>query len=382
MIRLVLASIEVGYNSVITPSFCFYVLIGFLMALFVQKRGNVKKELPIILLVFIVAYFISFVLGMSDYSILKLGVYVIVPIILAYEEISTEKVLRYCICLSLISAPVLNNLLVYEYKSLRQIDMAIAYVLFNGVIATITYVLFYRKSKWNIVLIIGVLYNCYVLMQILMEGNRGIFLAFACYALFVQLYYLKDKELSQKQHIKWVALLILEIIVAVIIFLNFNNIILEMYDAISRVTNAVPSFIIKMRRQIIGGDIANGRNEVFGFFLNKTLSNPFGYGMKSSLRVSNGLYAYPHNFILQLLFEFGWIFGVALSYVSILPTYLFLTTGRRGNNKDILILFLFIVSITVPKGMISGDIWMQPQFWFMVGWGIRLVRERKAFKEV
>lgn len=380
MIQMLIVTFEVGYNLIILSNLCIINVFGMLIIYLFMNKLKMKRDVIIMIMSFICLFLISYVVGTSGYSIIQFSVYVIIPFLMAYEDISTEKLLKYIMYISLISFPVLNKILIFEYTSLQQIDMASAYALLTGVIATMLHFIFYRKKK-NILIICSYAYNFFVMLKILMVGNRGIFLVLIVLILLIQIFYLNNKEMTKNQHIKWGGLMILEILFGLIILLYFNVIILTLYEVISHISDAVPSFIIKMKRQIIGNDIGNGRNEVYSFFIKKIISNPIGFGIESSLRISNQLYAYPHNFLMQLILELGWIGGYLLSCITLAPLFFFFKTKNDRYNRNYIILLLFIIVITIPKCMISGDIWMQPQFWYMVGIGAQLVIKRKFYKK-
>ena len=281
--------------------------------------------------------------------------------------------------MSLMSAPVLDKLLTYEFVSLQQIDMARAYALFVGVAASVIHFLFYKNKKsWWIYL--SYLYNAYIAVKLILIGNRGIYVSFAVLVVLCQISYLNNSKKNSINRMKWFMILLIEVIVFTVFALFFDQIVLFLYDLLTQKAVIVPSFLIKMRRQIQAGDISNGRSEAYSELIQLFLSHPLGNGIEATNRLSNGKYAYPHNFLLQFWIEGGIVFGTLFNYIEIKPVIYYL----RNFNKCQLIdgyFLLFLIVITVPKMLISGDIWMQPQFWLIFGYGLRLLRHKSKEKK-
>ena len=90
-----------------------------------------------------------------------------------------------------------------------------------------------------------------------------------------------------------------------------------------------------------------------------------GYGMKMSSVVSNGQYPYPHNYILQMLFEGGIIFAVYPVIISL--RIIFVTLLKKSDALQYELLLVFLLCNCIPKLLLSGDMWMQPILWLWLG---------------
>lgn len=333
-----------------------------------QFNKNINRLLFAFLLFVILMYCIHSMMGEAQITILELLLYCMIPLMLSILNFDEELVLRYILYLSLCSIPVINRILEYEYVSLQQVDMAVAYSLFVGVSACIIHFLFYKNKK-NILIYFSYIYNIYIIVRLIFVGNRGIYLSFAALILFCQITYIRGREYSKKKKRILKCVLIFELIAFVIVINNLNSIVLEIYNSLTGTGKNVPSFFIKMRRQILSGDVSNGRASGYLDLIGLIFRNPFGYGMESTYRITNGIYAYPHNFLLQFWIEFGIIFGTIFNIITCLPIYVWLSK-KIDSTKYKKNFLLFLIVITIPKMFVSGDIWMQPQFWFLFGIGM------------
>lgn len=372
MIRLLSVVALSGFQSNLLNflflSILFITTVFCLLLNYKQLSKSTNRLLFAFLVFVILMYFLHNMIGEAQITILELLLYCMIPLILSILNFDAELVLRYILYLSLSSIPVIDRILEYEYVSLQQVDMAVAYALFVGVSACIIHFLFYRNRK-NILIYFSYIYNIYVLIRLVFVGNRGIYLSFAALILFFQITYIRGQEFSKKKKRALKCVLIFELIAFFIVINNLNSIVLEVYNSLIGSGKDVPSFFIKMRRQILSGDVSNGRASGYLDLIGLIFKNPFGYGMESTYRITNGIYAYPHNFFLQFWIEFGIIFGTIFNIITCLPIYVWLSKKINSTKYEKNFL-LFLIVITIPKMFVSGDIWMQPQFWFLFGIGM------------
>ena len=372
MIRLLSVVALSGFQSNLLNflflSILFITTVFCLLLNYKQLSKSTNRLLFAFLVFVILMYFLHNMIGEAQITILELLLYCMIPLILSILNFDAELVLRYILYLSLSSIPVIDRILKYEYVSLQQVDMAVAYALFVGVSACIIHFLFYRNRK-NILIYFSYIYNIYVLIRLVFVGNRGIYLSFAALILFFLITYIRGQEFSKKKKRALKCVLIFELIAFFIVINNLNSIVLEVYNSLIGSGKDVPSFFIKMRRQILSGDVSNGRASGYLDLIGLIFKNPFGYGMESTYRITNGIYAYPHNFFLQFWIEFGIIFGTIFNIITCLPIYVWLSKKINSTKYEKNFL-LFLIVITIPKMFVSGDIWMQPQFWFLFGIGM------------
>ena len=220
--------------------------------------------------------------------------------------------------------------------------------------------------------------NGYLLYKLLQVGNRGVIASVIFLILVLLICYIRNNEISAKKKRAMMIFLVITGIVLVVLVLNIERIIVYLYNYFYSSGRTVPSFIIKMYKLIVyKSDITNGRDEVYGFFISKILSSPIiGYGMEMSSSVSGGIYPYPHNFILQMLFEGGILFAAYPTYLGVrmLIDSLFVS----HTDRDYEIFAVFLLCNCIPKLLVSGSIWNQTIFWMWLGLAsVHFMRQRR-----
>ncbi len=342
------------------------VLLGFLFSSIIlgtRIKINSLLSVSILILLIITLYSVSYFTGnIGEENLLQIFEYCFLPMLCILLQTDFRKILEYIMIISLLSVSVINQLFEYQYNSIQQTDMSRAYAVFVPVVAAILHFVWYR-SESNILIKICYLYNIFLLFKLLTVGNRGIILSLAFAFFVVMIRDLKNVEIGIKKKKRLMFILIICIVIIIIISINIEMIILWAYNYSLKNLKTVPSFVLKMHRLVFEkADITNGRIPLTMFFVEKIIRKPiYGYGMGMSSRLSNGIYPYPHNFILQFLFEGGLFFAVYPVILTIRGIFKTFTGNFKNKNTEGLAVFLMCNCI--PKLLVSGDIWMQPIFW-------------------
>lgn len=105
----------------------------------------------------------------------------------------------------------------------------------------------------------------------------------------------------------------------------------------------------------------SGRSNIYGAIIEEILNNPLTiHGIASEYAVTGGTYA--HNFILELIFDFGVVFGgIAVLYIFFQSFKTIRCFIIRGNINDSINLIMFACSFFYA--LVSGSIWMSVYFW-------------------
>lgn len=105
----------------------------------------------------------------------------------------------------------------------------------------------------------------------------------------------------------------------------------------------------------------SGREGIYGTSINAILKKPFfGWGIGYDIDLS---FNYVHNFILQILIEFG-VIGLFLA-ISIF-IYFFIRIIYLQKNKHFLKLYIAILSVVFGRLLFSSDYWLRPEFWLFI----------------
>ncbi len=114
------------------------------------------------------------------------------------------------------------------------------------------------------------------------------------------------------------------------------------------------------------GDISNGRIGIYKLALTEFLNSPIvGNGIGTF--TINGEHSYPHNVIIQMLYESGIIYTIILCIpVAVFIRRLF----NRGLDDANKIVAMFLLCLSFIGLMLSSYYWNQQAFWLIVGFGI------------
>ncbi len=209
------------------------------------------------------------------------------------------------------------------------------------------------NKKWDDIIasIVGVI-------MILMGGSRGPVLFLG---VFLAMYLLRVLKRSKKK-----------------IIIIFGTIILSvgLYVVCEPLLTGISSFITKLGfssrfiTTLLGGEITNdsGRIKIWRAAINMIKENPFGYGaMGSRPTISKYIIAgYPHSIILEILIDFGVIFGGILLIAFLIASFKMLFTNRDSEWSGV---FLIFWAASCPL-LISLTYWSIPSFWAAIGVGI------------
>lgn len=87
----------------------------------------------------------------------------------------------------------------------------------------------------------------------------------------------------------------------------------------------------------------------------------FGHGI-STFAANTGM-AYPHNFLLQLLYDGGFLLFCPVA----IPLVWYAVGTLRRCNRSTWMLFLLLFCSAVIRALFSADLWKQELLWFSFG---------------
>lgn len=306
-----------------------------------------------------------------DLSGIQFVFYVIVPIYLISQSFDSEYVLRCSLYISLISLPVINSFFVLQYEQYSQAYMGNIYAILSPVIIAFIHFKLYRKQA-NILTKIAYVYNLFVLLRILSFANRGAVLCivFCLLILFINSY---DGEKRKKlPPVKVIAIAALFVLAAFAIV--FSLPLLNALASLSKeIFGNIPSFISKTITYLNEDDVLNGRSSISGFTVKAIWDSPiFGHGIETfesfARKTVGKSWPYPHNYILQLIFECGIIFSALPIFFSLSLTAK--TIFCRIEEKNEFAICCTLVCINLPKLLFSTDMWLATGFWMLITYSI------------
>jgi O-antigen ligase len=154
----------------------------------------------------------------------------------------------------------------------------------------------------------------------------------------------------------------------------FDALFIEVSTALSKQFERI-GFSTRIFNFIIEGDIiaSKGREALAKNTIEAILENPlWGYGVTGD-RALLGIY--PHNIFLEVLCQYGIIFGSILIIATLAITVRALFKIRKDRKRFAFALML--VSLVFVKLMISSTYTTEPYLFFMMGYFVLILRDKR-----
>ena len=269
--------------------------------------------------------------------------------------------LFWCSLFSVLGMFAFRLYLLNSGRALENDDMEAAY----RMLPSIMYLIYYASVKKQVIYIAiaGVLSTV-----ILIFGTRGPIVCMLVYVALLTIYYsFKSRNLKK--------LLILLIIFAIVLSVFiFDTLFIEVSSALSKVFERI-GFSTRIFNFIIEGDIiaSKGRESLAKQAIEAIIENPmWGYGVTAD-RAMFGIY--PHNMFLEILCQYGIVFGSLLIITMLVITVIALLKSRKNTRR--FTFGLMLVSIVFVKLMISSTYTVEPLLFFMMGYFVLILRKKR-----
>lgn len=365
----------------------FFLMIVYVLGLFnvvLLNRGKIKIQrggIFLIIEIFLLcACILTFMFSEKETTI-TLGdyfFYCFLPPLFLLFDFDTEKVLRYGMYLSLVSCLEVNTLLADQAISWRfsQTNLGTIYDLLPCIILAMFHFAYYRREA-SVFTKLCYVYYVYVLLRMLLVIVRGALLTLI---FGVVLIYLNRPQSNMNIIKKWSTkkkiLIGAGLISVLLIIINFETVITWLYNALGSVGinfGVVTKFYFYMST----GNVTDNREPYYELVRQMFMKSPIcGAGVQTFYAYSADGAAYPHNYILQFLFEGGLLLAVPLTYITIRE--LFRVLGARYVDKEKMIFSSCLLLLSVVPGMFSMNIWYNRTFWMIVVFG--LMGQKTDFK--
>lgn len=354
-------------NLPIKTNFFILILeIGLVLGAFFFERPEKIKVMTFILLFMILfIYLLTMYTGIkTNYTFSLLLYYALIPVFVSGQKLDGECILRYILYISMTSIFALESLLSYQYEQLNQISMGSSYAIVTVIIASILHFRFFRKNA-NSLIKLCYLYNFYLFIRIIFLANRGAILSILMpFIMMIFCNYKDDNLIFNRWNLKRIIKISVFVLVAFFTIYNFEYLVNLMYLYSEKHLSDIPSFIYKMKLFIDENKLVNGRDNIYIILLPYILNSPiWGYGLQT-FKYYTG-YVWPHNFILQFLFEGGILFAAIPIYLSIKGIYMIVF--QKINRLEQFVLIAMLMSLVFPRYIISNDPWKGPEVWLLIG---------------
>lgn len=299
----------------------------------------------------------------TDTSVIQLICYVLFPVFICYfGNINTNLMLKMCMVFGILALPVSSRLL-YS-SSGTTINMDICYAFLPCIVATVIDFFSRQRGGTKITYLLYIV-PMYYFTILLSRGMRGTVM---CVGIAILLVILVGP--NRKKY------LFLSLIIFVLLFISvffFDDIIKAIYNYYS--SRGINLYFLK-KTLYYENDLTNGRIILWKIAFDGFLESPlFGKGI-NSYNYWTG-YLYPHNFLLQFMFEGGLLAIIWFLYFFIEGT---INVFKYKIRQDIE-LYLFAFCISVPYLFVSANVWTTPLLWAFIGILLRNISIKKFKQE-
>lgn len=255
-------------------------------------------------------------------------------------------------------------------KSSKPVDyMSFAYMMLSPII--ICFVEGWRKNKK---LLIWPIVSSFILFVI---GCRG---ALVTLLVFLMLCFCKY-YLFNKISMKYLVIKIFFLVGAFLIVFNMGTLLRQLSDILVQIGFSSRT----LEFMLLGNDVfikSEGRNMIW----NQAIENIgiLGKGVFGDRTVLLDEYLnpiYPHNFILEILVDFGMILGpVLLVIFAVVVGKALLVSLKSGDSQQIQMAFAMI-SVFLVKHMVSASFLTSLDFWFYIGLTLNWITYRNYYDD-
>lgn len=355
-------SFSEGLMNLLYPACVGLILVIFPFQKSLSKTGKFNKT-SIFLVIYLLFYyfFTSIIIGEPHIPMLMFGVTTISAFILPQlVTIHVPLFLKTTMALPFLAILRLDSVFASIVDWDMQLSMDTSYAFLIPIIANIVYLAKYFRSEIGIIpralTIIFSAINLTFLLLMLQFGSRGPLVCVVSLIVWLYLCEFPNGMLT----INYKRLKV--VFTVIIVFLIFGIALLSYFDTLLKSMNFEISAISKILSLNEAGDISNGRRRINGITLSGIWNSPlFGWGL-DRFDANTGL-GYPHNFILQTLYDGGiWLFCIL--YIPIIRSFKNLIR-HQDIHQFAYISALFFAS--VPGALFSQNLWAIPALWACFG---------------
>lgn len=352
--------------SFIPNGIAILIMVPFFYLLYKNSKSILKTDIkPFVLFIFfILSYFLCSLLvyGFEKYTWHYLFDFILfgIPyILLPYLETNVLLIFRTLTIIGIAAIPIQLGQVDFLDTSDAGTWMMVSYNILKIAVASFI-TLFYDKFKLlKLISIVNILIAVIFLTAL---GSRGAILG--CIAAILLLYIYRDNKTLQPFSSKFILISTLMIIS----IFSFSRIMIFISDVMNKYDIASYSLDRIVNSLNSGSSLSSGRDKLYETALNGIEENIlFGQGIASFNNFSGN---YPHNLIIQMLYEGGLFFGTPLILLTIIP--LFSMNSKLGHFSRLLYIYLF--SAGIVQLIFSSYFWMSILFWYWIGLGLKRIK--------
>lgn len=346
------------YFVIVALTFCFSVLGK-------NKLGSRFNVIQFVIMIWLLGFyfFTQLFIGPPHTQLPMFVIFVIIALLLPYlVRIDAKYFIKGIMFFPFFAIFRLNLVFTQVSDWNDAISMDASYAFLVPITATIGYLFIYFKEEnklEKIFTLILSLINVVYLWQILQYGSRGPLLSIILLILFLLIFLPSDRGVSVRP-----GSLLLMILGILLLFFTFSS-SLPFINQVLESSGMNIHAIDKIIRLSAEGDISNGRNMINAITWSGIIESPiFGHGL-DRFDANTGL-LYPHNFILQILYDGG----ILLFLMLLVPVLKASIRIMKTCTKDEYAVFVVLLFSSVPGALFSGDMWGLARLWLFMGYAL------------
>lgn len=327
--------VSLGFEAFILMALMFALPVLFFRA---------RKSFILVEAVFIILYFVSFLIGKADNSLLISTAFwtlaVCIPLGIAGASVFNKEILfKYLRISAFIEYPILCIALL-SMGVVGSYNMSASYSLVIPVLFLFHSFFEDRRFLTGVLGVIGVI-------LIVFYGARGPFLCVAIYV-FAKLF-------MSRGNIRITIMRIGLLIGVIVLIVNWETILYQVQ--LFLINNGISSYALQ---RLVTGKITEtaGRSDLWEYYISLIKERPLtGYGLQGGwIGSGNG----PHNMLIEYVLAFGIIVGGIISIGSI---YILVRSfiKKNGTIGEIILIF---ASYNLTMYFVSGN-WLEKPFFFL-----------------
>lgn len=345
--------------------YLFSVVCIFVLGIFYNssRLKSISRQ-SIFLLIYLALFYIitDTLIGHPYTKILFFGVFTIVSFLIpSMTQIEPQLFLKAIMVLSVPAVVKVDEIFVYLGYYDDHISMGISYAFLTPVLASIIYLFTYFLKEsvgQKIITLILVAVNAVFGYYLISFGSRG-----PVFAIMATIFYmLVVKHDEDRNCIILKRKLFYMVLISVVLMVFFLTPILTGLQSILESQGITLHFIDKFLINDAGGDITNGRNDLADLTIKGFLNNPIiGHGLDQFY--NNTGIVYPHNFILQIMYDGGILFMLVLG----IPLWKGIKNIISFCTYDEFVFISALLFTSVPGALFSGNLWANGPLWMFFG---------------
>lgn len=332
-----------------------------LTSLFDKKKIHIGLY-PILILFYIIAsYYITVSFLGDPYSTLPhITVFTVCSFLLPFiASVDVKLTIKTLMILPVIGLFRLSQIFKFVTDYNEYISMGLSYAFYTPIVATIIYLFcFYRREtkKQRRLMFVVALVDLLYLFEIFKYGSRGPLVLLLMLLTFL----LTIRNVEKGIVVKKSRLLLFGLLVLFLLF--FYDSVFLMLDSLFNKIGIHSHMLEKFVQLASMGDVGNGRDVIYDLTWKGIINSPI-IGNGFDLFYYNTRYVYPHNFILQILYDGG----IFLFFLILVPAFRNLVCIYKKCNISEYALLCLLLFVGPGAGLFSGNLWRNSLLWLFLG---------------